>query len=57
MLIKVNFKNAACLGELNRERLVAFVQGKDTLLRPAGACCLVGSVSGVRSWMFMERTH
>ena len=57
VLIKVNFKNAACLGELNRERFVAFVKGKNTLLRPAAACCLVGSVSGVRSWMFMARTH
>ena len=44
MLIKINFKDAACLGNLKPERFLTFVEGEDTLLRLAAACYLVKSV-------------
>ena len=43
MLIKVNLKDAARLGDLNIERFLAFVKGENALLRPAAACTLVES--------------
>ena len=43
-LVKVNLKDATCLGNLDGERFLAFVEGENALLGPAAACCLVESV-------------
>ena len=44
MLIKVNLKDVACLGQLNRERFIALVEGENALLRSAAAGYLRESV-------------
>ena len=45
MLIKINLKDATCVGDLNGEWFLASVEGENALLRLAAACCLVESVS------------
>lgn len=45
MLIEVDLKDATGLGELICERFLAFIERKNTLLRPAATCRLVESVS------------
>ena len=44
MLVKVNLKDAACLGKLIGEGFLIFVERKDALLSLTAACCLVESV-------------
>ena len=43
-LVKVNLKDAACLGKLIGEGFPVFVERKNALLKLSGACCLVESV-------------
>ena len=43
-LVKVNLKDAACLGELIGEGFLAFVERENALLKLTEACCLVESV-------------
>lgn len=40
VLVEVDFKDAARLGELNCEGFLAFVEGEYTQLGSAAACCL-----------------
>ena len=47
MLIKVNLKDVASLGQLNRERFIALVKGENALLWSAAANCLGESVYGL----------
>ena len=43
-LVKVNLKDAACLGKLIGEGFLVFVERENALLKLTGACCLVESV-------------
>ena len=43
-LVKVNLKDAACLGKLIGEGFLGFVERENALLKLTGACCLVESV-------------
>ncbi len=53
MLIKVNLKDAARLGDLNIERFLAFVEGENALLRPAATCALLESVFDPRKLEYL----
>ena len=57
VLVKINLKDAACLGDLNGERFLAFVEGENALLNPAAACCLVESVSILKAGRFWSKTY
>ena len=54
-LVKVNLKDAACLGKLIREGFPIFVERKNALLRLTGACCLVKSAVSQEAGVIFDR--